>query len=135
MSTIRFKHDQDVTIEVSEKLYNDILSLVNSTDLEMTLLLELEKLNTYNFKIINYFIPPQWNESAESKTLDSKYPQWCIEQIKAGHKLNGHMHSHPSFSVSPSGYDNKFFEDLIEETNSFVYNNSYIISMYLFPFL
>lgn len=117
--SIKFKKQPKVVIDVTEKLYNDLLSLVNSTDLEMTLILELEKTSKYSFKIINYLIPPQWNESAESKTLDSKYPQWCVEQIKKQHKLNGHMHSHPKFSVTPSGYDNTFFNNLVDETNTY----------------
>lgn len=119
MSNIKFKKEPRVLVNITEALYNDLLSLVNSTDLEITLVLELEKIDKYNFKIKNYFIPPQWNESAESKTLDSQYPKWCIEQIKEGHKLNGHMHSHPQFSVTPSGYDTKFFDELVEETNSY----------------
>lgn len=117
--SIKFKKQPDIIIDINEQLYNDLLSLVNSTDLEMTLILELEKISKYSFKIINYLIPPQWNESAESKTLDSKYPQWCVEQIKNGHKLNGHMHSHPKFSVTPSGYDNTFFNNLVNETNTY----------------
>ena len=116
---INYKYEPQINILIRENIYNDILSLVNSTELEMTLILETNRIDKYTFEIIGYLIPPQWNEYAETKTLDSKYPQWCIEQIKEGHKLNGHMHSHPRMAVSPSGYDITFFNELAKETNSF----------------
>lgn len=99
-------------------IYNQVLNLVNSTDLEMTILFSISR-ELDNFRINKVLIPPQWNEPAETKTIDSKYPKWCIEQYKNKDNLNGDGHTHPSFSVSPSGYDINYFEQMKKDTNDF----------------
>lgn len=107
------------TLNISSKLYTELLQQIKTTDLETTFILHIEKVDDNNYEVINYYFPPQWNEPAESKTLDSDYPKWCFELVKSQVKLNGHLHTHPKFSTSPSGYDNKFFENLANETKSY----------------
>ena len=106
---------------IPEEIYNRMLANVRSTTLEITFMLEIirNENDRTKFKVNNFFLPPQWNEPAESKTLDSKYPQWCLEKVKQKIKLNGQGHTHPKMSVTPSGYDVAFFKDLIKETNTF----------------
>lgn len=118
---VRLIKEPTPTLHISEKLYAELLSYVRSTTLEMTLVLEIEKLNKLKYEIKAINIPPQWNEPAESKTLDSKYIDWCENLILKGHTLNGHMHTHPNFSVTPSGYDIQFFNNLINDTNTFAF--------------
>ena len=103
---------------MSGMIYNQVLNLVNSTDLEMTILFSISR-DKNNFVVNKVLIPPQWNEPAETKTIDSKYPKWCIEQYKNKDNLNGDGHTHPSFSVSPSGYDHNYFEQMKKDTNDF----------------
>lgn len=110
-----------IQVNMPEEIYNRLLANVRSTDLEITFILSIEREeeNTASFRVYECSFPPQWNEPAESKTLDSDYPKWCMEQIKSGIKLNGHGHSHPKMMVNPSGYDTNFFKQLIDDTNTF----------------
>lgn len=103
----------------SDALYAEMLAYARSTDLEMTMVLSIEQLSEYEYEVTKINIPPQWNESAETKTIDSQYNQWCFEQIKNKIKLNGHLHTHPKMSVSPSGYDENFYNILINSTNTY----------------
>lgn len=111
--------DINPKLYMSEKLYNELLQQVKSTNLEVTFVLHIEKENNNKYVVKNFYFPPQWNESAETKTLDSDYPAWCFELVKQNIKLNGHMHTHPNFSTGPSGYDNTFFKDLIKDTKTY----------------
>lgn len=110
-----------IQVNMPEEIYNRLLANIRSTDLEITFILSIEREeeNTAHFRIYECSFPPQWNEPAESKTIDSDYPKWCMEQIKKGIKLNGHGHSHPKMMVNPSGYDSNFFDQLIGDTNTF----------------
>ena len=104
---------------ISDSLYATLLAYARSTDLEMTMVLSIEQTGTYTYEVTKINIPPQWNEAAETKTIDSQYNQWCFEQIKNKIKLNGHLHTHPKMSVCPSGYDENFYTTLINSTNNF----------------
>lgn len=104
---------------ISDSLYAELLAYARSTDLEMTMVLSIEQTDTYTYEVTKINIPPQWNEAAETKTIDSQYNQWCFEQIKNKIKLNGHLHTHPKMSVCPSGYDENFYTTLINSTNNF----------------
>jgi len=104
---------------ISDSLYATLLAYARSTDLEMTMVLSIEQTDTYTYEVTKINIPPQWNEAAETKTIDSQYNQWCFEQIKNKIKLNGHLHTHPKMSVCPSGYDENFYTTLINSTNNF----------------
>lgn len=104
---------------ISNQLYIEMMSYALSTDLEMTMILSIDKETEEKYRITKINIPPQFNSGAETKTLDEEYPQWCFEQVKNNIALNGHLHTHPLFSVSPSGYDDNFFKDLIKQTNTF----------------
>lgn len=105
-----------------EKVYNKLLTNIRATKLEMTFILHIKRIeNTqWAFETVDVHIPPQWNEPAESKTLDSEYPSWCYKKITEEKvSLNGHGHTHPMMSTNPSGYDIKFFNELTEDTNTF----------------
>jgi len=104
---------------ISDSLYATLLAYARSTDLEMTMVLSIEQTGTYTYEVTKINIPPQWNEAAETKTIDSQYNQWCFEQVKNKIKLNGHLHTHPKMSVCPSGYDENFYTTLINSTNNF----------------
>lgn len=111
--------DLNPQLYIDEKTYIELLQHVKSTDLEITFILHIEKENNNKYVVQNYYIPPQWNEPMETKTIDSEYPKWCFELVKSKVKLNGHGHTHPKFSTNPSGYDVNFFEDLIKDTKSY----------------
>lgn len=104
---------------IYEDLFIDMMSYANSTDLEMTMVLSINQEGEDTYRITKINIPPQFNASTETKTLDEEYPQWCFEQVKKDIALNGHLHTHPRFSVTPSGYDETFFKELISQTNTF----------------
>lgn len=118
---ITFTQDKNPQLIIPEAIYNKMLANVRSTSLEITFILEIQrdKQNKSKFITKGFHLPPQWNEPAESKTLDSQYPKWCVELVKKGIKLNGQGHTHPSMSVNPSGYDVNFFNELVKETNTF----------------
>lgn len=109
----------DPRLYINENLYIELMSYALSTDLEMTMVLSITKETEEEYRITKINIPPQFNAGTETKTLDEKYPQWCFEQVKKDIVLNGHLHTHPKFSVNPSGYDDNFFKDLIKQTNTF----------------
>ena len=107
---------------IPEKVYNKLLTNVRATKLEMTFILEIKRLEEVSWAFLaeDVHIPPQWNEPAESKTIDSQYPQWCYQKITEEKvTLNGHGHTHPNMSTNPSGYDTTFFEQLKTDTNTF----------------
>lgn len=114
-----FIKNPEPVLYCSDALYAEMLAYARSTDLEMTMILSIDQLSKYEYEITKINIPPQWNESAETKTIDSQYNQWCFEQIKNNIKLNGHLHTHPKMSVSPSGYDENFYNILINATNTY----------------
>lgn len=114
---IQFLELKAIKVLISEKLYNELLQHVCANDLEMTMQLGVVNEGD-NYRIESYSIPPQWNEGAESKTLDSKFPKWCFEQRQKGIKINGHFHTHPKFAPNPSGFDISYFKDVIKETTT-----------------
>lgn len=118
---ITFTKEKNPVLTIPENIYNTMLSNVRSTDLEITFILEIErrKNNPTAFTVKSFQLPPQWNEPAESKTIDSQYPKWCVDKVKQGIKLNGHGHTHPKMGVTPSGYDINFFKELEKDTNTF----------------
>lgn len=118
---VEYLNQPEPTLYIPEEVYNKMLANTRSTNLEITFILHIERINgiPYAFEAKDIYLPPQWNEPAESKTLDSQYPKWCVDLVKKGIKLNGHGHTHPNMSVKPSGYDVKFFKDITAETNSF----------------
>lgn len=107
------------TLIIPEKIFANLLKTVRSTTLEMTFILHIERQQNWSFIVKEALIPPQWNEPAETKTIDSQYSTWCFNQVKNKKLLNGHGHTHPNMSVGPSGYDIQFFNELKKETNTF----------------
>lgn len=107
---------------IKEEVFNKLLNNVRNTTLEMTFILHINRIKDtpWSFEAVGVHFPPQWNEAAESKTIDSQYPKWCFNKIKNEKViLNGHGHTHPKMSVNPSGYDVNFFNELVKDTNTF----------------
>lgn len=116
---IQYFNTPNFKLIIPEKLYNELLAQVRHTTLEVTMILSIEKTNKYTYEVTAINYPPQWNEAAETKTVDKEYPSWCIQQIKQNIKINGHLHTHPNMAVAPSGYDNNFFKELTNDTSTF----------------
>lgn len=120
---MKIEHLKEVNINpklfISEEIYSYLLQQIRTTQREVTFVLHIEKESDDLYKVVAPYYPPQWNEPAETKTLDSEYPNWCYELTKSNVRLNGHLHTHPNFSTNPSGYDITFFNNLIEDTNTY----------------
>jgi proteasome lid subunit RPN8/RPN11 len=122
---VTYKHDNlkedNIKIIFDEKTYATILAAVNSTKMEITYLAKVDKEcrnGNYYYTITNALFPPQWNEAMESKTIDSQYAKWIYNVEKENdHKVVLNGHSHPSFAVTPSGYDITFYNTLKQQCN------------------
>lgn len=84
------------------------------------------------FKLVDIMFPPQICKPTFVETDDEKFPKWYFDTFIKGNTpsmVRLHGHTHPNFSVTPSGTDIKQFEGIMNEVDDyyiqFIINNSH----------
>lgn len=116
---------------LTEEQLNKMLNISrNKENLEVCMFGSLVKISDTEYAIDgDLYTPPQFNEPAETKTVDSEFPKWAYTFSKENPDKNLYvdMHSHVNMAPNPSGFDVGYFKDMIYSTTKqkvrIIFNN------------
>ncbi len=108
-------------VVMSKQIFAELATLVKSQNNEIMLFGVVEKLQPQGFKIVEWLIPPQTdNSGAFVTTHDEEYPKWLVSLPREQRsKIRVHLHTHPKMATNPSGVDESTINEKVQDIDDF----------------
>lgn len=108
-------------VVMSKQMFAELATLVKSQNDEIMLFGVVEKLQPQGFKIVEWLIPPQTdNTGAFVTTHDEEYPKWLMSLPREQRsKIRVHLHTHPKMATNPSGVDESTINEKVQDIDDF----------------